>query len=84
MQSWHYLDSMVVKMLTVTRSSSSLLLTVLLTVTVQLYQIGSALGGGGGGFRFLSFLGAVGSRFSQRPKPMYLYLLCTTPESVWM
>ena len=70
MQSWHYLDSMVVKMLTVTRSSSSLLLTVFDTVTVQLYQIGSAFGGGGGGLGFLSFLGAVGSRFSQSPKPM--------------
>ena len=84
MASLHHtcLDSMLVKMLMVTRSSSSLLLTVLDTLTVQLYQIGSALGGGGGGFGFLNFFGAVGSRFSQRPKPMYLYLLWTTPESV--
>ena len=59
-------------MLTVTRSSNSLLLTVFDTVTVQLYQIGSALGGGGGGLGFLIFFGAVGSRFSHSPNPIYL------------
>ena len=42
------------------------------SLTVQLYQMGSALGGGGGGLFFFTFLGAAGSRFSQRPKPMYL------------
>ena len=42
------------------------------------------LGGGGGGLFFFGFFGAAGSRFSQRPKPMYLYLLWTTPESVSM
>ena len=56
----------------VNRSSSSLVLVLELTVTVQLYQMGSALGGGGGGFGRLIFLGAFGSRFSQRPKPIYL------------
>ena len=55
--------------------SSSWLFTVSDTVTVQLYQMGSALGGGGGGFRFFIFLGAVGSRFSHRPNPMYLQLI---------
>ena len=61
-----------VNILMVTRSSSSLELMVLDTLTVQLYQIGSALGGGGGGFGFLTFFGAVGSRFSHSPNPMYL------------
>ena len=31
-------------------------------------------GGGGGGLGFLMGVGAVGSVFSQRPKPMYRYL----------
>merc|ERR1712227_556022 len=78
------LVSMDVNMLTVTKSSSSLELTVLDTLTVQLYQMGSALGGGGGGLGLLTFLGAVGSKFSQSPNPMYLYLLCTVPVSVSM
>ena len=65
-----------------TRSSNSLLEMVFDTDTVQAYIIGSALGGGGGGLFFLTFFGAAGSKFSQRPNPMYLYLLWTTPESV--
>ena len=70
------LVSIDVNMLTVTKSSSSLELTVLDTLTVQLYQMGSALGGGGGGLGFLTFLGAVGSKFSQSPNPMYLKTKC--------
>merc|ERR1719350_507320 len=73
---------MLVNMSLVTRSSSSLLEIVLDTLTVHSYMMGSALGGGGGGLFFFTFFGAAGSRFSQRPKPMYLYLLWTTPESV--
>merc|ERR1711915_1163140 len=58
------------KLSTMTRSSSSLLDTVLDTVTVQEYIMGSAFGGGGGGLGFLIFFGLVGSVFSQRPNPI--------------
>jgi len=65
-----------------TKSSNSLLEIDLETETVQLYMIGEAFGGGGGGRSFLLFFGAVGSVFSQRPKPIYLYFDCTSPFSV--
>ena len=80
------LVSMDVNILTVTKSSSSLELTVLDTLTVQLYQMGSALGGGGGGLGLLTFLGAVGSRFSQSPNPMYLKTKfeCTLCPHTWI
>ena len=52
------------------KSSNSLLVLCVSTTTEQLYQIGSALGGGGGGLGFLGGGGrSIGLVFCHKPNP---------------
>ena len=59
-----------VEPLTCIKSSNSLLEECVSTATVQLYQIGSAFGGGGGGLGFFGGGGrSIGLVFCHNPNP---------------